>query len=106
LNNPVSVNCPQNTWTKVATAVQNICIWRSDKSPAAYLMTYRISGSAAPTSQLEGQPLFIDKYFERIQSAFSLDVYIMAIGENGAVRVDEFLFLPDLDDLTRDRRRV
>lgn len=86
--NPVIKNCNANEWTKVATNVTIGQINRLDKKPNLYLQTYRMAGADAPTEQTEGVPLFVQSDSEEISSSAGIDVYIMAVGDNGEVRVD------------------
>lgn len=83
--NPTFKTCPKNTWKLVATNVMKGFIKISDKDPNIYLETYRLTGEAAPTEQSEGIPV---SEFAEIRSSVGIDVYIMAVGENGKVRVD------------------
>jgi hypothetical protein len=86
--NPVFVNCPANTWMRVASNVTTGQVWKSDKSPNLYLQTYRMTGNAAPVNQSEGVPCFHSNVFEEISSSAEIDVYIYAVGVDGRVRVD------------------
>jgi hypothetical protein len=89
MSNPNFVNCPANTWTKVATNVITGQVWR-DKTTVKYLHTYRETGDAAPTDRAEGMPIFVQEEsdHESISAVSGIDVYIYAIGEDGRVRVD------------------
>lgn len=87
--NPVFVDCPANTWTKVATGVVTGLVWKA-KTAVKYLHTYRDTGEAAPTTRDEGMPIFTEEEsnFEEISAAMAIDVYIYPIGDSGRVRVD------------------
>jgi len=87
---PAIVACPVNTWTKVATSVASgqVHIIRTAGSGGeslVYLQTYRTTGGSAPTLRSEGVPFYgsVD-----IESSFDIDVYVMATGAAGSVRVD------------------
>jgi hypothetical protein len=86
--NPERVNCIADIWTKVATNVTSGQVNKLDKKPGLYLQTYRMTGGAAPTNQNEGVPIFINSVSEEIAAASGIDVYIMAVGNSGVVRVD------------------
>lgn len=88
MNNPVIISCPNGIWKKISTGVTNGNVWRADKSPSLYLHTYRLSGDTPPTGVTEGMPIFLNSINEEIRSTVAIDVYIMAIGNNGKVRVD------------------
>jgi hypothetical protein len=83
--NPKIVSCPENTWTLVAENVTTGYVKTKIKHPNIYLETYRLTGGTPPTDQSEGIPF--DKIAE-ISSSVAIDVYIMAVGSNGSVRVD------------------
>ena len=86
--NPVIVDCPEGEWTSVATNVTTGQIKKIGKKPNLYLETYRMTGNAAPTSQTEGAPAFQISDSEQISATAGIDVYIMAVGADGRVRVD------------------
>lgn len=86
--NPIIVTCDENVWTKVATNVTEGQVKKIDNKPHRYLETYRMTGNAAPTDREEGIPAFMTAYSELISASAGIDVYIMAIGDNGKVRVD------------------
>ncbi len=86
--NPVTVSCTQNEWQIVALNVTAGNVKRLISSPNKYLETYRMTGNPAPTSRAEGIPIFLNGVSEVIESAAAIDVYIMAIGADGSVRVD------------------
>lgn len=86
--NPILVDCSQGEWTKVATNVTTGQVHRINKKPSMYLQTYRMTGNDSPTARTEGIPLFINSESEEISAAAGIDVYVMAIGNDGQVRVD------------------
>lgn len=85
MSDPVIVNIKENAWRKVATAVTSGNIWMLQKEQKA-LFTYRMTGETAPTDSDEGMD-FINPGMT-ISNDAAIDVYIMAIGDNGKVRVD------------------
>ncbi len=89
MSNPVFVDCPANTWTKVATNVVVGQIWRVLTTPK-YLNTYRTTGDAAPTLRSDGTPIFVtgEPDHEKIEANTGIDVYIYSIRKAGRVRVD------------------
>jgi len=85
MSNPLLVDCPSNTWTKVATNVTVGSIKIMSDTPNVYFHTYRETGDAAPTN------VNIGKAFEDsadISHSQGIDVYIMAQNKDGRVRVD------------------
>lgn len=89
---PVIVDCPANTWTKVLTAVTSETVAKlydddDIPNPTAYLHTYRATGGDVPTSKYEGTVCFIDRDTEAVSSTFPIDVYIMALNNDGKVKV-------------------
>ncbi len=86
--NPVIVNLTQDVWTKVATNVTAGKVCKIDKTPGMYLETYRMTGNAAPVNISEGVPCFANSNSEIIEASSGIDVYIMARGNDGSVRVD------------------
>lgn len=85
---PTRVTCTANTWKKVASNVTSGQVGKLNKRPNLYLQTYRMSGNAAPTSGTEGIPVFVNSDSEEISAAAGIDIYIMAVGNDGEVRVD------------------
>ena len=88
--NPSIVACTKDTWVKVATGVASgqVHIIRTVGSSGenlVYLQTYRVTTDPAPTLRSEGVPFYgsVD-----IESSFDIDVYVMATGAAGSVRVD------------------
>jgi hypothetical protein len=86
--NPVFVDCPADTWQLVASNVTAGQVKKADNTPGQYLETYRTTGGAAPTEISEGIPCFVSRYSEPISASAGIDVYIMARGKDGRVRVD------------------
>ena len=86
--NPVIISLDADTWTKVASNVTGGQVKKLDTRPNLYLETYRTSGDPAPTDLSEGVPCFVGRYSEEISASAGIDVYIMAVGQNGRVRVD------------------
>jgi hypothetical protein len=89
--NPAIVACAVSTWVKVATSVAAgmvhiVTTAGSGGEHLVYLQTYRITGGAVPTLVTEGVPLI--GLSTPIQSSFDIDVYIMAIGAAGSIRID------------------
>lgn len=88
---PVVTALALDTWVKVATAkaagqIHIITTAGSNGENIVYLQTYRETGGVAPTLKTEGVPLV--QLSTSIQSSFDIDVYIMATGAAGSVRVD------------------
>lgn len=83
--NPVMMNIKENEWRIVATNVTSGNIWLLDENQNA-LFTYRDTGESAPTDENEGvrfqQPGMI------IANDEPIDVYVMALNNNGKIRVD------------------
>lgn len=86
--NPVIITLDADTWTKIASNVTAGQVKKLDTRPNMYLETYRTTGDPAPTDLSEGVPCFVGRYNEEISSAAGIDVYMMAVGHNGKVRVD------------------
>lgn len=87
--NPVFVSCPAGVWTKILTAFTGTgWVHEVSSSPSAYLQTYRTTGDVAPTLVSEGVGLFVEGVSEEVKSDTSIDIYVMAITDNGSVRVD------------------
>jgi len=84
---PVFVDCTADAWVPVATNVITGQIWKASNAPRLYLQTYRMTGGAAPTDQAEGVPALISGN-DVISATAAIDVYIMAVGAAGRVRVD------------------
>lgn len=82
---PVLVDItPANAWQKVATNVKSGQVWVINGN-VEYLQTYRDTGQPAPTLRSEGVDL---EEVAWISATAGIDVYVMAIGDVGEVRVD------------------
>ena len=88
MSNPQLLDCPQDVWTPVAINVTTGQVKKIGKKPNLYLETYRMTGGDTPTKRAEGVPIFINSYAEIISAAAAIDVYIMAVGNDGKVRID------------------
>lgn len=88
MTNPLIVACPADEWTKIATDVTSGNVHRILKNPDVYLQTYRDTGDAAPTTTVEGVPVFVGAGSAEISASVGIDVYIYAAGAAGSVRVD------------------
>lgn len=86
--NPVTIDCPAGVWTLIAEDQIFGYIYSMNKTPAMYLYTYRLTGEVAPTDSAEGTPVFIKDEKKFIISGLGIDIYIMAVGSDGAVRYD------------------
>ncbi len=86
---PIFIDIPADTWTKVATSVIAGQIWRAKTDPK-YLHTYRDTGGVAPVSSSEGMPIFVDEEadVEQISASSPIDVWVYCIRSSGKVRVD------------------
>lgn len=87
-SNPVVTDLTANTWVKVATNVTSGAIKKLSNKPAKYLETYRTTGGTTPSGIEEGAELFFNTVSESILSDTAIDVYVMAVGDSGKVRVD------------------
>ena len=89
MTNPVLVDCPADTWTKIISGVQTGQIHKQDETPYSYLCTHRDKNTAAPILKSEGVEIFLgEKNRETISSVVAIDIYIYAHRANGRVRVD------------------
>ncbi len=89
MSNPVLIDCPAETWTKVATGVLTGNIYRVKTNPRVYLQTVRDTGEPAPTNLSEGVPMFKDyPNREEVSSNVAIDIYIYPRNKAGKVRVD------------------
>ena len=86
--NPATTNCTAGVWTLIATDQIFGYLYSKKRGPAKYLYTYRLTGEAAPTSSDEGVPIFISDEKKFIISGLGIDIYVMAVGSDGAVRYD------------------
>lgn len=85
--NPAFVDCPSNTWAKVAEKVITGFLHNKLRGPQ-YLQTYRTYDDPAPTDQSEGVQIFVNSDTAIISATADIDVYIMSLGKDGKVRVD------------------
>lgn len=86
--NPALFTCPINTWVKVATNITVGTIYRILDSPGNYVQTIRVTTDPAPTDNSEAAQMFIGGNQADISSDTGIDVYVMALGRAGKVRVD------------------
>lgn len=82
--NPNVVVCAKNTIVKVATSVKTGVVHVLD-DVASYSHTYRDTGHGAPTDIREFRG-FTGTLL--IGSVSNIDVYVLALGADGKVRVD------------------
>ena len=86
--NPVIIACPQDAWKLIASNQIFGYLFEMNKKPDKYLYTYRLTGEAAPTLKTEGVPIFQTEEKKLIISMLAVDIYIMAIGNDGSIRYD------------------
>jgi hypothetical protein len=86
--NPKFKTCKKDVWVKIADNQISGQIWRANSKPDLYLSTYRTHNDAAPVLASEGMPIFLDGISVEIKAAAGIDVYIMAVGHRGKIRVD------------------
>ena len=82
--NPITVDCPANVWTLVASSVNSGTVTVKNNEPGIYKHTYRVAGGAVPTDNDDALP------FEKmalISSSFPIDVYIKPVDADGEVIV-------------------
>jgi len=83
--NPVFMDItPKETWVKVADNVTSGQVWVIIGN-VEYLQTYRDAGDPAPTLRSDGVDL---EEVAWISATAGIDVYVMALGDVGRVRVD------------------
>ena len=85
---PVIVACTLDTWVEVATSVMLGTVHKISNAPTLYKQTYRLAASGAPSDELDAVPAFINGEPLAISADAAIDVYIMAKGKAGSVRVD------------------
>jgi hypothetical protein len=88
--NPELIDCPANTWTKVATNVTSGIIHIDlPYLNIEWYQTYRQTGESAP-SDLDGAngSARLLKPSDDIDSSTAVDVYVWPRSEDGKVRVD------------------
>ena len=86
--NPVLVDIPEDTWTKIADDVTSGGWYIKDTSPK-YLQTIRVAGDPAPTDpQDDGKAVPVDLLEGWFSFTAGHDVYFIAEKSDGKVRVD------------------
>ena len=85
---PAIVTCTLDAWVLVANAVTLGTVHRVSLEPTLYKQTYRVDGNPAPTDELDAVPAFVNGEPLAISADAVIDVYIMAKGKAGSVRVD------------------
>jgi hypothetical protein len=85
---PITVVCPADTWTKVATAVTSATVHKLNVLPSLYKQTFVATGGAAPTTDDDAVKAFngCDSFI--FSESASSDIYIKAVKKAGEVRVD------------------
>lgn len=86
--NPAIKQLTADTWALVAENVTGGKLNRINTYPNKYIFTYRTTGDTAPVNQSEGVPIFQDSNTAIIETDSGIDVYVMALGQNGTIRVD------------------
>lgn len=86
--NPLFIEIEKDKWTKIATGVLTGIVHKVKSTPDNYMQTYRLTGESAPTLKSDGVLLFSDSQNESIESSEEIDVYLLANGADGEVRVD------------------
>jgi hypothetical protein len=85
--NPTTISCTKDVWTKVATAVTYGQVWVLNNLPH-YIHTYKLTGEPAPNDTTDRPKGAILEHSANIGSTVAIDVYVMALNEDGLVRVD------------------
>jgi hypothetical protein len=85
---PFTTQCPDGVWTLIASDQIMGYLYKQNNSPAKYLYTSRMTGNPAPINRTEGVPVFTGIDYKFIIALGAIDIYIMAIGADGAVRYD------------------
>jgi hypothetical protein len=86
--NPVTVTCPGDAWTLVASSVKMGNVYISRLGPR-YVITYVDAGGAAPVGTIDEEYPFDEKKAE-IRSSVPIDVYVKPLADssdNGEVLV-------------------
>jgi len=83
--NPTIKTIKENEWRLMASNVTAGNLWLLDETQNC-LFTYRMTGNAAPTTADEG--VRFQGQGMLISNDEPIDVYIMALNDNGKVRVD------------------
>jgi hypothetical protein len=94
--NPVIKTIKENEWRLMATAVTICTLSLLDESQNC-LYTYRLTGGTIPDSVDEGIRILNQSI--TIRSDLQIDIYVMALNNNGKIRVDNLGAIV-LDDLT------
>ena len=88
-SNPAVVTCTKDTWVKVATGILIGVVYRLSTSPEKYVQTIRLTGQAAPEVMTDAAEVFTNgDTAATISSDAAVDVYVLACGAAGSVRVD------------------
>ena len=82
--NPITVECPADVWTLVASAANTGTVHIKDRIPNKYLHTYRVAGDPAPVNLDDAVPF---DPMAAISSSFPIDVYIQPVDNDGDVLV-------------------
>jgi hypothetical protein len=86
--NPVKVNVPADTWTKVADNVVSGLITIKQWQASRYYQTYRVTGDPAPTGdQSEDTSTVTTSREINIAAVEAIDVYLFCDGVAGEVVV-------------------
>ena len=85
---PAIVTCTLDTWVEVASSVTAGIVHKLSNDPTLYKQTYRIAANPAPTDELDAVVAFVNDEPLAISADAVIDVYIMAKGKTGSVRVD------------------
>jgi len=87
---PITVECPEDQWTKVSTGVKIAKLFAHPAfTLASYVYTYRPTGAAAPDQadrDIEGVPVFTAKKpIKPVNSEDAIDSYIWCENRDGKV---------------------
>lgn len=85
-SNPVTYVCAAGVWVRVAQDKTTGMVYIIDETPRKYVQTIRVTGEDAPTDTSDAAK--VEGLSFGISSDEGIDVYIMAIGAAGKVRVD------------------
>lgn len=95
--NPVLVECPKDTWQKIATSVTVGTIKRTEseksKYPTAYLYTYRITGDTTAISDNEAVVMFENNDIFVLDYDLPVDIHVKAVNAIGELRLNIHGFL-------------
>ena len=96
MENPEIIECLENQWTPVATAVTNGIITKNKwvntgdkqrRSTISYWGTYRITGDPAPVAGNPNEGDEIGEIGAEISATDPIDVYIFCTGGNGSIKI-------------------